>query len=131
MARSARSRSSSVPGSRSAIVMAQVVCAANTTQTPASCSPVPRYASTSSVRSTTSSLLVVVTVIVRMAFLHLHLVRTRCRSCLIPVLSKWDQRVVGVHERAQVGEAGGEVWQGRDAEPGPPDAGTDEGLEVH
>src|SRR5260370_2890727 len=48
---------------------------------------------------------------------------------MIPVLSKWDQRVVGVHERAQVGEAGGEVWQGLDAEPGQQEAGTDEGLE--
>src|SRR5258708_12526237 len=62
MARSGGSRAWSVAGSREGMVTAEVVCAANTTQTPACCSPVPRYASTSSVRSTTSSLLVVVTV---------------------------------------------------------------------
>ncbi len=48
---------------------------------------------------------------------------------LIPVLSKWDERVVGIHERAQVGEPRGEVGQGMDAQPGQQEAGTDEGLE--
>src|SRR5712664_2391538 len=53
----------------------------------------------------------------------------RTTRVTVAVLSKWDQRVVGIHERAQVGEAGGEVWQGMDAEPGQQEAGTDEGLE--
>jgi putative transposase len=50
------------------------------------------------------------------------------RDGVIPVLSKWDQRVGGIHERAQVGEPRGEVWQWMDAEPGQQEAGTDERL---
>lgn len=48
---------------------------------------------------------------------------------MIPVLSKWDERVVGIHEGAQVGEPCGEVRQGMQAEPGEQEAGADEGLE--
>ena len=46
-----------------------------------------------------------------------------------PLLSSWEERVVGVHEGAEVGEPGGEVRQGMDAQPGQQEAGADEGLE--
>src|SRR5258706_6188245 len=39
------------------------------------------------------------------------------KSWYDPVLSKWDERVVGIHERTQVGEPCGEVRQGMNAEP--------------
>src|SRR5260370_15302907 len=48
-----------------------------------------------------------------------------------PLLSRWDERVVGIHERTQVGEPRGEVRQGMNAEPGQQEAGTDEGLEEY
>src|SRR5260221_10956785 len=52
-----------------------------------------------------------------------------CGAYLIPLLSKWDERVVGIHERTQVGEPRGEMRQGMNAEPGQQEAGTDERLE--
>jgi hypothetical protein len=51
------------------------------------------------------------------------------RHSVIPVLSKWEERVVGIHERTQVGEPCSEVRQGMESEPGQQEAGTDERLE--
>src|SRR5258708_32118629 len=53
----------------------------------------------------------------------------RLSHVIIPVLSRWEGRVVGIHERAQVSEPRGEVRQGMHAQPGQQEAGTDEGLE--
>ena len=36
--------------------------------------------------------------------------------------------MVGIHERAEVSEPCGELWEGMEAEPGYEETGTDEGL---
>src|SRR5260221_7043017 len=55
--------------------------------------------------------------------------RGRATRVTVALLSKWDERVVGIHERTQVGEPRGEMRQGMNAEPGQQEAGTDERLE--
>ena len=44
-------------------------------------------------------------------------------------LSCWVERVIGIHEGAQVGQTGGEVGQGIETQPGEQQTGTDEGLQ--
>jgi len=48
---------------------------------------------------------------------------------LNPLLSLWEQRVVGVHEGAEVGQLRREVGERIDAQPRQQEAGADEGLE--
>jgi hypothetical protein len=46
-----------------------------------------------------------------------------------PVLSRWEERVVGIHQCTEVGQASGQVRQGREMQPGQQEGGTDKGLE--
>lgn len=43
-------------------------------------------------------------------------------------LSCWVERVRGIHDRAEISQACGEIRQGRETPPGQQETGTDEGL---
>ena len=55
--------------------------------------------------------------------------RMRSRKISNPLLTFREQRAVGIHECAEVGEARGEVWEGMEAKPGEQEAGADKGLQ--
>jgi hypothetical protein len=48
---------------------------------------------------------------------------------LIHLLSGWEERVVGIHEGAEVGKARGELRERMEPEPGHEETSTHEGLE--